>query len=155
MSYGHHFGWSGAAHDSKSSPLAKWIFRTQASGREPVGEEFGDSARDCILADIGVQSYCVHAFTFMEDPNEAPRQAGCCDWQKTVEDMGERAQQMIREEPAKAVGLAVLTGLLLTVFPVGRVLGALVRLVFALARPLLLTLGALKLYEEFEKKQKP
>jgi len=91
----------------------------------------------------------------MEDPNEAPRQSGCCDWRQTVDNLGERAQQMIREEPAKAVGLAVLTGLLLTVFPVGRVLGALVRLVFALARPLLLALGAIKLYEEFEKKQKP
>ncbi len=91
----------------------------------------------------------------MEDPNETPRQSGCCDWQKTVEDLGERTREMIRDEPAKAVGLAVLAGLLLTVFPVGRVLGALVRLVFALLRPLLLVLGAVKLYEEFDKKQKP
>lgn len=120
-----------------------------------MGEEFGGSARDCILADIGVQSHCVHAFTFMEDPNEAPHPAGCCDWQKSVEDMGQCAQKMIREEPAKAMGLAVLAGLLLTVFPVGRVLGALVRLLFALLRPLLLVLGAMKVYEEFEKKQKP
>jgi hypothetical protein len=91
----------------------------------------------------------------MEDPNEAPRQSGCCgDWQKNLDDLGERAREMIREEPAKAVGLAVLAGLLLTVFPVGRVLGALVRLVFALLRPLLLVLGAVKLYEEFDKNQK-
>ena len=91
----------------------------------------------------------------MEESNEAPRSSGCCDWQKTVEDLNERTQDFIRKEPGKAVGVAVLAGLLLTVFPVGRVLGALVRMVFALARPLLLALGALKLYEEFEKKQKP
>ncbi len=91
----------------------------------------------------------------MEDPQENPRPASCCDWQKTVEDLGERTQRFVREDPTKAVGMAVLAGLLLTIFPVGRVLGALVRLVFALARPLLLALGALKIYEEFEKKQKP
>ena len=91
----------------------------------------------------------------MEETNENPRAAGCCDWQKTVEDLTDRTQEFIREEPVKAVGVAVFAGLLLTVFPVGRVLGALVRLVFALARPLLLALGALKLYEEFEKRQKP
>ena len=90
----------------------------------------------------------------MEDPKQSPRPAGCCDWQKTVEDLSDRTQEFIREEPAKAMGVAVLAGLFLTVFPVGRVLGALVRLAFALARPLLLALGALKLYEEFERKQK-
>ena len=91
----------------------------------------------------------------MDETKEEPRSASCCDWQKTAADLNDRAQQMIREEPAKAVGLAVLVGLLLTVFPVGRVLGALVRLAMMLARPLLLVLGAIKLYEEIEKKQKP
>ena len=51
--------------------------------------------------------------------------------------------------------IALLGGALLTVFPVGRVLGALVRLVFALARPFLFVLGAVKVYEEFQKKPKP
>lgn len=91
----------------------------------------------------------------MEDSNESPRSAGCCDWKKTCDDLGERTAEFVRNDPTKAVGLALLGGVLLTVLPVGRVVGALVRLVFALARPLLLVLGALKLYEEFEKKQKP
>jgi len=91
----------------------------------------------------------------MEEPNDSPRSTGCCDWQKTVDDLSDRTQQLIREDPAKAVGVALFAGVLLTIFPVGRVLGALVRLAFALARPLLLVLGAVKLYEEFEKKQKP
>ena len=91
----------------------------------------------------------------MEEPNEAEasRSAGCCDWQ-SVEDLNNRAQQFIREEPAKAVGVAVLAGVLLTIFPVGKLVGALVRLAFSLVRPVLLALGALKIYEEIEKKQK-
>ncbi len=91
----------------------------------------------------------------MDEPNDPPRSAGCCDWQHTVEDWNQCAQKLIREDPAKAVGFALLGGVLLTIFPVGRVVSALVRLTFALARPLLLVLGAIKLYEEFEKKQKP
>jgi len=92
----------------------------------------------------------------MHETNEPSRGADCCgDWQKTVENLSDRTQQFIRDEPGKAVGVALFAGILLTVFPVGRVLGALVRLLFALARPLLLVLGALKVYEEFGKKQKP
>ncbi len=108
-----------------------------------------------MLPDIGVQAKRIPAVITMEEPNESPRFTGCCDWQKTVEDLNDRTQQFIREDPAKAVGFALLAGVLLTVFPVGRVLGALVRLALALARPLLLVLGVVKLYEEFEKKQKP
>jgi hypothetical protein len=92
----------------------------------------------------------------MDETNEPRRSTECCgDWRKSVEDISDCTQKMIREEPAKAIGIALLAGVLLTIFPVGRVLGALVRLIFALARPFLLVLGALKVYEEFEKKQKP
>jgi hypothetical protein len=91
----------------------------------------------------------------MEELNESPRSADCCDWQATAEDLSDRAQQLIRDDPAKAIGTAVFVGVLLSVFPVGRLLGALVRLAIALARPLLLVLGVVKLYEEFEKKQNP
>ena len=59
---------------------------------------------------------------------------------------------MAREEPAKAVGLAFATGLIFTIFPVGRVLGGLVRLAFALVPPGLLMLGGIKLWEEIEKR---
>ena len=90
----------------------------------------------------------------MEEPNETPRSAGCCDWQKTVDDWSDCAQKCIREEPGKAIGVALLGGVLLTIFPVGRVVSMLVRLAFALLRPTLLVLGAVRLYEEFEKKQK-
>ena len=87
---------------------------------------------------------------------ETESQAGCCgDWRKTAEDLGARAQDFARKEPAQAVGLAFLAGLVLTVLPVGRLLTVLLRLAFALVRPVLLILGAVKLCEEFGKRKQP
>lgn len=81
---------------------------------------------------------------------------GCCgDWQKSVEELGARAQSFASKEPAQAVGVAFVAGLVLTVLPVGRLLGVLVRLAFTLVRPALLILGAMKLYEECEKRNNP
>ncbi|MEP6671686.1 MAG: hypothetical protein ABJF10_21175 [Chthoniobacter sp.] len=91
----------------------------------------------------------------MDESNETPRSAGCCDWRKTVDDLSSCTEKFVREDPAKAVGVALFAGVLLTVLPVGRLISALVRLAFALARPLLLVLGGVKLYEEYQKKQKP
>ncbi len=82
--------------------------------------------------------------------------ASCCgDWQQCVSDFSNRAQDFAEKEPAQAVGLAFFAGLVLTVLPVGRVLGGVVRLGFALVRPALLVLGAVKLCEEFEKRNNP
>ena len=87
---------------------------------------------------------------------ETETTTGCCgDWKKTAEDLGERAQDFARKEPAQAVGVAFLAGLVLTVLPVGRLLGVLVRLGFVLIRPVLLILGAMKLCEEIEKRNNP
>ena len=87
---------------------------------------------------------------------ETETSARCCgDWKKTAEDLGTRAQDFARKEPAQAVGVAFLAGLVLTVLPVGRLLAVLVRLAFALIRPVLLILGAVKLCEEFEKRNNP
>ena len=91
----------------------------------------------------------------MDEPNETPPSAGCCDWRKTVDDLAACTEKFVRHDPAKAMGLALFGGVLLTVLPVGRLISALVRVAFALARPLLLVLGAVKLYEEYQKKQKP
>ena len=87
---------------------------------------------------------------------ETETTAGCCgDWKKTAEDFSARAQNFARKEPAQAVGVAFLAGLVLTVLPVGRLLAVLVRLAFTLIRPVLLILGAVKLCEEFEKRNNP
>ena len=84
---------------------------------------------------------------------ETETAAGCCgDWKKTAEELGARAQDFARKEPAQAVGVAFLAGLVLTVLPVGRLLAVLVRLAFVLIRPALFILGAMKLCEEIEKR---
>ncbi len=97
-----------------------------------------------------------HAMPKYRKTPETETAADCCgDWKKAAEDLGARAQEFARKEPAQAVGLAVLTGLVLTVLPVRRLVAVLVRLAFVLARPLLLILGAVKLCEEFEKRNNP
>jgi len=69
------------------------------------------------------------------------------------ENFAQQAEQYAREEPWQALGIAFLAGLALTVFPVGKITGTLVRLTFALIRPLLLILGVVKLYEEIDRSQ--
>jgi hypothetical protein len=66
----------------------------------------------------------------------------------------ERTATEVRKSPVKSVLWAFFVGLLLTIFPIGRVIGALTSLVFLLLRPLLLILGALKLVEEVEQRRK-
>lgn len=85
-------------------------------------------------------------------PSHAESAGGCCDWKKRVDEMAANATKMAREEPAKALGFAFVTGLLCTVLPVGRLLGGLVRLALALVPPALLVLGGLKAWEEIEKR---
>ena len=86
-------------------------------------------------------------------PQESAGESGpCCDWRKTVEDIETHAQDYVRTEPARAVGIAFIAGILLTILPVGRLVAAIVRLSFVLIRPLLLILGVVKLCEEFQKR---
>ena len=77
----------------------------------------------------------------------AEQQTGCCgDWYAT-------AEKCAREEPTKCTAIAFLAGFVFTILPVGQVLGALVRLVFSLIRPALVILGAMKVFEEIEKRR--
>lgn len=69
--------------------------------------------------------------------------------------LGECTQRLVREDPVKAVGLALLGGMLVTVLPVRRLLGAFASLLLALAQPLLLALGIVKLCETCERKPEP
>ncbi|MGB8166572.1 MAG: hypothetical protein WCF18_03710 [Chthoniobacteraceae bacterium] len=89
----------------------------------------------------------------MQDPE---RPTECCpDLKAKFEDWKACAERSVREEPIKTAGLAFVAGIFLTVLPVGRILGGLVRLAFALARPALLILGVVKVVEEFDKRKKP
>ena len=84
--------------------------------------------------------------------HEGGKSTGCSDWKKCVDDFAASAEKMARKEPAKAAGIAIATGMVLTILPVGRIVGGLVRLAFALVRPGLLLLGAVKLWEGLEKR---
>jgi hypothetical protein len=85
-------------------------------------------------------------------PPTAESTGGCCDWKKRVDEVAASATKIVREEPGKALGFAFITGLLCTVLPVGRLLGGIIRLAFALVPPALLVLGGMKVWEEIEKR---
>jgi len=70
-----------------------------------------------------------------------------------VETIVHRTEDYTREEPLKAVAIAFGAGLLMTLLPVGAIAGGLLRLALALVRPGLLVLGAIKLYEELDRRQ--
>lgn len=58
-----------------------------------------------------------------------------------------QAEAFARREPVKAVASAVGAGFLLNLLPVRAILGALLAVAFAVARPALLFLGLLKAWE--------
>jgi hypothetical protein len=69
-----------------------------------------------------------------------------------LEELRHRTEEYVRQEPIKAVAISLGVGMFLTVFPVFRILSGLFRAVFALFRPLLFCLGAVKLWEEISKR---
>jgi len=83
-----------------------------------------------------------------QDPTSVSRSRACC------ESLLGSAQEYARDEPVKAVGGAFLAGLLLTVLPVGAIVIALVRLAVTLLRPALLILGAVKICEEIDRRNR-
>jgi hypothetical protein len=66
----------------------------------------------------------------------------------------EKTSASLSKSPVQSVVSAFFVGLLLTIFPVGRVIGGITSLALILLRPVLLLLGALKLYEEIEERRK-
>ena len=68
--------------------------------------------------------------------------------------MVERAAAEVRREPVKTVASAFVLGLILSIFPVGRVISAIVSLGLMLLRPALMIFGAAKVWEEFERRGK-
>lgn len=86
---------------------------------------------------------------------DAEHPTECCpDLRARFEDWKASAERSVREEPLKTAGLAFVAGLFLTVLPVGRILGGLVRVAFTLLRPALLILGIVKLVEECDRRNK-
>jgi hypothetical protein len=79
--------------------------------------------------------------------------SGESETQNQMENLVHRTEDFAREEPMKAVGIAFAAGLFMTVLPIGAIIGGLMRVALTLIRPALLVLGAIKLYEEIDRRQ--
>jgi hypothetical protein len=69
-----------------------------------------------------------------------------------IDEIRLRTEDYVREEPVKSVGIALVAGIILTVFPIFSIVFGLIRLSLSLVRPALLVLGGVKLYEEYQKR---
>ena len=65
-----------------------------------------------------------------------------------------QALERVQQKPAQSLASAFVLGLVLSVFPVGRIVAFVVSLGLALLRPLLLVLGGVKLWEEVKRREK-
>jgi hypothetical protein len=61
-----------------------------------------------------------------------------------------RVESYTREEPTKALSAAFGIGILLTLLPVGAILTGITRLLFLIARPVLLVLGIVKVADTWD-----
>ena len=87
----------------------------------------------------------------MPEPTK-PNQSA--DTKQPLRDFVERTASSVQKRPVNSVVWAFFVGIFLTIFPVGRIVGAALSLVLALLRPALLLLGVVKLFEEFEHRRK-
>lgn len=63
------------------------------------------------------------------------------------EDAIEQTESYVRDNPAQAVGFALLAGFILNRLPIMRMMASLLRLVLAMLKPALLAYGVTKLYQ--------
>lgn len=63
------------------------------------------------------------------------------------------ARVYIRRNPTRALAIAVGTGFVLQSAPVGRLIGGLARVGFALLRPALIVLGGIKIWEKVKHRE--
>ena len=87
----------------------------------------------------------------MPKPAQPPRQP---EVKKTIGDFVQKTAEEVRRQPVKSLVWAVIVGIFLTIFPVAKILRLAAGVVVALARPVLLLLGAVKLCEEIETRRK-
>jgi hypothetical protein len=70
------------------------------------------------------------------------------------EHVAQRVEAYVKEEPVKAASAAFGIGILLAFLPIGGVVSGICRLLFLLARPLLMVLGVVKIFEHWEDRQR-
>ena len=64
-----------------------------------------------------------------------------------LEQLLEQTEEYVRENPARSMAYALIAGFILNRLPIGRILGALTRLIFITFKPAILIYGATKLYQ--------
>ena len=64
-----------------------------------------------------------------------------------LEQVLEQTEEYVRENPARSIAYALVAGFILNRLPIGRILGALMRLVLIAFKPAILAYGATKLYQ--------
>ncbi len=71
-----------------------------------------------------------------------------------VGDFVERSAEEVRQQPVKSLVWAFAVGIFLTIFPVGRIVGLVADIIFALLRPALMLLGLVKISELLGERRK-
>jgi hypothetical protein len=84
----------------------------------------------------------------MNTPDHTPSQG-----QPLRDQIVQRVETYTKEEPVKAASAAFGLGLLLALLPIGGLVSGVCRLLFLLARPLLMILGVVKIFEHWETRQ--
>ena len=87
----------------------------------------------------------------MSEPTESTENTAA---KKPLRDLVERTATGVQKRPVNSVVWAFFIGIFLTIFPLGRIVGAALSLVLALLRPVLLLLGVVRLFEEVEHRRK-
>ena len=64
-----------------------------------------------------------------------------------LEQLLEQTEDYVRENPTRSIAYALIAGFILNRLPLGRILGALTRLVLIAFKPAILAYGATKLYQ--------
>ncbi|HEV7406732.1 MAG TPA: hypothetical protein VGO11_27530 [Chthoniobacteraceae bacterium] len=92
----------------------------------------------------------------MQPPEEFMGDGGATETKSRfdTDQFTERTADFARQDPMKAVGIAFVAGLILTLLPIGAMIAGLVRLAVSLVRPALMILGATKVYDEIQKRNR-
>jgi hypothetical protein len=76
------------------------------------------------------------------------------DLESKLKDWCGCAEKCAREEPLQCLSIAFVIGLVLSILPLGRLVGFVVQLAFSLLRPVLVILGMMKAFEEYDKRRR-
>lgn len=68
-------------------------------------------------------------------------------FRQSLEPVAQKVETFAKEKPTHALSAAVGVGIILAILPIGGILSGLLRLAFAVLRPILMVFGVLRIYE--------